>query len=720
MPKRILIVDSDIPHILRLKKALEDLSFEVRAVGRPRPALIALAEIPFDVALVDLYLERTDVASFVQQMRSIQPNLPLVISGRYAEDPDKLPPLDAQGYIHKPYLARNLVPVLEKAVERGYELPDSPPSFNKQELLQPSGGFDALLEMALTRAAKSDALPDEKATIGDVLGPLHNPDVEAAVRIQIEADEDAASAILVQPQSLAELLESAEITAEDTNQLLATSALRVSSGDAAIDDLMHKIERWSYETGHPPLRLLPSWQAGMAEVPRSDVPPAMLPESGDSLTMALDAETASTATTSQLKITALPEFPVQDPIDERLLAALAEADNLDDPQLQSMLSEAAAQSEIIFQRSKITEDDEGELILVSVDEITRAMGAVLSPETQLQTPESAAPLQQAAETPLTEESLEQYRRRLIARAALRLTEVSLESTALGTLLTQEQERIAQSGDLPDFAWQEIVGEIILAWQREGNPRTRVLYREITPIGETLLFSTRSIDGLTLTMIFSADTPLRIIRKQAARLTGALLTVPEPAPETIAPPPAAEPFETPRAAPAEEIIPEAARTTPSRPTDLLPPPELREAIAPTETTEPVAAPPPARETGTYVEYACLWLLESQSFDLSNDLAALLTDWIHEIAGENNWDVIDLEIAKHWVNLYISIPKETLPSMVIQKLMKETSRRMQNLLVDAIDNYEFIWADSYSVSIAGHLLPPSDVERFIKFYDQQRTL
>jgi hypothetical protein len=405
------------------------------------------------------------------------------------------------------------------------------------------------------------------------------------------------------------------------------------------------------------------------------------------------------------------------------LDALADSIDAHDPHLQATLQSAHERF------AALASPNEETLLPIPVDEITRAMGVVtLDDSSDTRTSDHATIIQPS---PLDSE------KNLVAYAVLKLMEFSIESTALGIFLMHNETVIAKTGALTKATWEQIFEAVYSAWQREGDSYTRLLYRGLENIGESLIFSTSTVDDLKLTMIFAADTPLRIIRRQAARITEALLNFSEGAvEEQIIPSDSSSELsnmetlvspldeETPVlgsvALVPENNIPtdiyevesEPARTLPSRPTDLKPPPDFKEAIG--EIT------PPERPVGTYTDYGCVWLLQEIRVDIQNQYQYALQQWIKRICVEREWDIIALEIGAGWVNLHISIPIKTLPNDVLFRLMHETNAAMQEVLGRNADAYPSIWYNSYIINTPGRLLPNKDIDRFIRFSVQQRPV
>ncbi len=151
----------------------------------------------------------------------------------------------------------------------------------------------------------------------------------------------------------------------------------------------------------------------------------------------------------------------------------------------------------------------------------------------------------------------------IAQLALSLTDASLELTAEAVLLTRDQQIIAFSGEMAEEEFNDLRDLIADDWDAQpGGGRIRFLTAPGSGI-DYMLYSRRTEDDLTLSLIFAGTMPLRDIRRQGQRLINALLSVPE--------------------------VPEA--TVMSKPV----------------TDKTLVAPPAAGDVIVRTPYACVWLL-----------------------------------------------------------------------------------------------------------------
>ncbi len=740
MTRRVLIVDSDIGFILRLKKALEELDFEVRAMGRSRPALSALDEQRYAVAVVDLHLEHGDAGELILGMRVRQPDLPVVVSGSKPTDPDRVPALDVQGYVHKPYVARDLAQLIEHAIKQGYDFYSSLRAKPNESAQRGNPEQMAtVVDAAMLQAPEFEPPIDEGATVRRVLELLQDPAVVAEIMGGHEANESQ-QVLPTSPESYG--TPNRSTGASETSGMMAAAALRITENETTpLDTVLMRIDQLSRQAGQPQIRPLPSWLK-----PRSPEEKAYLvelmkalhpsPTSVEELLEKTGERPQPTApdlfdskeydTTPYLAVTQpilLPELdlipdplsreeiewlqgPSHDsgPINVELLEALAEAESDEDPRLYAVLGSVSQPVQPTPDNVNNRDDqenldtfiDEAELVPTTLEEVTQAM--VLpdaSPEPDFSDTELLPVDEEAVDEMLGEMDV-------IARAALQLTQLSLENSALGILLTHHDYPVGRTGNFSSDIWHEIVQAVLTAWHRDGENNTRMRYIHLEGYGQCLLFSVRSVDDLTLTLVFSGDLPVRMIRKQVAQLTEALMLVPEKTgqPEEIHVPPAQAEVNP------ATVITEDVPTQLSRPTDLKAPAGLRE----------VVVGPAVREPGSYAGYACLWLLQAPNIRLV-DYGEPLSYWLQKVATEQDWDFVDVRVGEFWVNVHIEIPVKAQPAEMMELLMGETNRYLLEAIGQDPDVYGSVWASSYSITTPGRLLEPEAIERFIRYYSEQ---
>lgn len=116
MVTELLLINPKLQFTVTIKQALERTgAYTVHPFTTAEAALDFLRDNPQTVALVDLTLPGVDSAALIARLRSVQDDLPIVVSP--AQPPAVIARLGVQGSIRMPFSARDVIPMLERAVE---------------------------------------------------------------------------------------------------------------------------------------------------------------------------------------------------------------------------------------------------------------------------------------------------------------------------------------------------------------------------------------------------------------------------------------------------------------------------------------------------------------------------------------------------------------------------------------------------------------------------
>jgi putative transposase len=261
----------------------------------------------------------------------------------------------------------------------------------------------------------------------------------------------------------------------------------------------------------------------------------------------------------------------------------------------------------------------------------------------------------------------------IAQLALNLTQASLELTAEATLLTSQGEVVASAGHLAPEDLEELSHIIANDWEAHAEG-ARIRYINLPSSGrDFMLYSLKTDEGFTLSLIFAGTTPLRVIRRQGQRLAEALQAVP--------------------AAPALTPIEE----TPA-------PAVVQEVHAPVEVRQPP-------EVQVLTAYTYVWLLRDPDRQLSQSAQQAIHAGLSIQLGELGWRVKALQVAQDHVYLLADVPGEAPAQQIIRDLKRRASdiARTQNPAIDTAS----LWADSYFVLTPGRELDMDEIAEFINF-------
>jgi DNA-binding NarL/FixJ family response regulator/REP element-mobilizing transposase RayT len=264
----------------------------------------------------------------------------------------------------------------------------------------------------------------------------------------------------------------------------------------------------------------------------------------------------------------------------------------------------------------------------------------------------------------------------IAQLALNLTQASLELTAEATLLTQEGQVVASAGYLAPEDLEELSHIIAHDWEAHDEG-ARIRYINLPSSGrDYMLYSLKTDEGFTLSLIFAGTTPLRVIRRQSQRLAAALQAVPE--------------------APAAESIPETV-------TD-----EMAASVEEASAQVEVRKPP---EVKVLTAYSYVWLLRDPNLQLSQPTRQAVHAGLSIQLGELGWRIKALQVAEDHVYLLADVPGET-PAQEIIRDLKRRSADIVHAQNPALAPAT-LWADSYFILTPGRELDMDEIAEFINF-------
>ncbi len=263
-----------------------------------------------------------------------------------------------------------------------------------------------------------------------------------------------------------------------------------------------------------------------------------------------------------------------------------------------------------------------------------------------------APAAEAA-APAPQELQDPY----IAQLALNLTQASLELTAEAILLALNKVMVAYAGHMPEDEIEELRATIADDWDAAPG---EVRIRFITAQGsgkDYMLYSRRTEDDFTLSLVFAGTTPLRDIRRQGQRLIDALNTVPE-APAAKAPP----------------------------------------------RSEPIEALP-------RTPYACVWLLSDPHAHLDAAVSQAISAGLNIQMSEKQWVMQALQVHEDYVYVFADVPGEEPPYQIVREL-KHRSAEIAHAQNPAYPT-DGLWADGYLVVTPGRELDVEEIQQFINF-------
>ncbi len=361
----------------------------------------------------------------------------------------------------------------------------------------------------------------------------------------------------------------------------------------------------------------------------------------------------------------------------------------------------------------------------------------------------------------------------VDQAAMYLTRLNLETAAEAALLTRGRRVWTYAGQLDQHHIQDLTGLIADHWAREGARGAVAKFVRLPGVPEDyMLYATALRGDIILSLVFSAETPFGLIRRQGQTLAHALSEVdpshlpPEaaasepdeaaqpsremeatvPLPRDWIPEEPFEPEETPFLRELAEMDlpspdPETSGTTSQEPGKLISPEVVSDAVAipadwvPSEPRpashlpflehidpagiEEEAQPEPEMalpEAPYYLTYTAILLPRFPEHHLAGPLAADLASWVKRICLAWDWRAEGVEIQPEYLNVTLSLQPEVAPARAVRKLRENLSTRILEMfpkLSKDLPSGRF-WAQSYLLT-AGN---PPDFKRVQAFIQDTR--
>ena len=127
---RILVVDDD-PHFLHvLARILKTADLQVCCAADAREGLRILHDCPIDVVISDMRMPECDGVHFVQQLRAMDNEVPVIILTAYDEVDTYLEAMNAGAneYLQKPVETEELLRTVRNCLRRGESHGPVPPA----------------------------------------------------------------------------------------------------------------------------------------------------------------------------------------------------------------------------------------------------------------------------------------------------------------------------------------------------------------------------------------------------------------------------------------------------------------------------------------------------------------------------------------------------------------------------------------------------------------
>ncbi|RMG83726.1 MAG: response regulator [Chloroflexi bacterium] len=703
---RILIISHNLDFAVQVRRALEQLGgYEVASFTAATPALEYIQEHPQDLVLVDFNVPDMQGVDIVLKLRSIQPDIAILAAPdidpviAIAED------LGLQGVVDIPIPIRQLLPIIQDAVQQVHDaLPDTqqaaplqgdtsqleiapstPPRQNRTDVYLPEliDSLPETIEIVLHDATGDEVTPtvtpqppveersDKKAfevfeRLAAEEPPVPSFEESGTVRdLRLGVNDERVQEVLshIDPAALDDNMP--RVAAEDDEdeespaRVVLETTFDESTSAYSLQDLIASIERQL-----PPnllgIRPLPSWEKEHEQlVGEPDFLPEDLPESPygpytaetTARSAAISIEEASDELDTDQFTPAQPEAPVE------------ESDEVGGEEAETMTTP----------RPLFTEGD--------LETLQVPMSSAPVREPDVTADDIDIPVQAEAIEDTPAYTLLEHDDPEIAELALRLTQASLELTSEAIILARDGRLVAFTGTLPESDIEQLRQAVDDDWDALPS-QSRIRFTTLPHSGvDFMLYTRRTDEGFTLTLVFSGNLPLHVIRRQCNRLVAALHSVPERELQPVVPAP-------------QEAAPEIE-------------PDASDEIELAEAEEESAL----LDVGSLTLYNFVLLVRDDDTRIIPQAAQLLSQRLAKVLNSLAWQLHTLQVEEDFIYLTAGVPDDVLPPDVVRELMTQTA----TLLAQAqpINNLDEFWADTYLVVVPGRELAPDEIQHFIHY-------
>ncbi len=649
---RIILVTRNVQFAIDVKRTLEALGeYSVTTVADVRNAIEHIREHPQHLMLLDTAKLSIAPAMMIDVVRARQEGIAIVLAPDKPETHELARQSRVQGLIDIPVMARDLIPVLNAALQDSAKalpvMPETPTIDVGEDTIFIEALVDDLLEedLALNYTRRRLQASYE----------LLNPSGASAA----ESTSQSAFEVLVEPDAEGDTVRYRVVTVEDEEITSAPpladaeideTPIAAGARGETVGDLAHTIAGTTREVLVPPAA--------------SVVENASELDDSASFEALLNAVLDESTQLENLKLESL--FDTTRELPGALGAGVVPAWLRE---TQKFIREPGFLSAMMDNLPSVDAPDEaGETTIQAERSEPTAEVAVDEPDAALEdeTEESVMPPISAEAEPLRSRVDEAARSPLwsrsddpaLAQLALSMTQMMTDLTADATVLTRDNQIVAFSGDMPleNFrALRQTVGD---DWTAESS-QSRIRFVKLPESGlDFMLYSRASVAQYTLTLVFAGGKPLREIRRQGDRMLQAL----DSAPGSDQPAGASE-----------------------------------------ESPTIVAAN--ARQPFSFV-----WLVDDPARLLRKPVAEQLVFWLEVQLNSLNWRIHRLDVHHDFIYLRADVPGRASPDSLVRTVM-DRARQIACTEDEALPRD--LWADAYLVLQPGRDMSERELQRFLQF-------
>jgi|GEM_PF-1206474 len=297
----------------------------------------------------------------------------------------------------------------------------------------------------------------------------------------------------------------------------------------------------------------------------------------------------------------------------------------------------------------------------------------------------------------------------VDRAAQYLTTLTLESSANAAMLINKHDRtlIASAGHLNQNEVNVLLRSVSEHWAKNESGA------QVQVVGEQLLYSTLVTSDVIIAMVFQAQTPLSMIRKQAKHAAGILKSSSKEEARTIT----------------ETVEPESPRIETPPIQDISSPPRFASpdpfpSIPEVPSFPLTESPPNLKRTahGLYsMAYTFLIVPRLAYNELKGDLRDHLSATLRQIASSYDWQVTALNVQPSYVEISLSCPTTEAPDYVIRSIMRDSSdkvlKEFPRLARDHGTHPGIFWAQNYWATSA-QKFSQDEIEKLVEYQRKEQ--
>jgi putative transposase len=117
----------------------------------------------------------------------------------------------------------------------------------------------------------------------------------------------------------------------------------------------------------------------------------------------------------------------------------------------------------------------------------------------------------------------------------------------------------------------------------------------------------------------------------------------------------------------------------------------------------------------INYHLVWIPHYRKKVLVEPVEARMKELLAEIATQNRFEILAIEVMPDHVHLFISAPPKYAPAEIVRLVKGITSHKLKNEFESLRGQYwgknATLWAEGYYVGTAGHISPET-IKRYIE--------